>query len=224
MASVNKVIIVGNLGQDPEVRQFQNGGSVTHISVATSERWTDKATGQPKEQTEWHRISLFNRLGEIAAQYLRKGSSVYIEGSLHTRKWTDQQGVERYATEIRANQMQMLGGNTSMPQDRGLSDGHQNPAAYQGGHFSPQGQNFNQQANFAQSQANWQTGNPTANQQAAYQNTPNTNFNQSTTTPNYQGHTNTNQFMNTPPAAQAPKVDKAITPPMGGVMDDDMPF
>ena len=109
MASVNKVIIVGNLGNDPEVRQFQNGGKVATINVATSERWTDKTTGEQKEQTEWHRISLFNRLAEIAEQYLRKGSSVYIEGSLQTRKWTDAQGVERYTTEIKASSMQMLG-------------------------------------------------------------------------------------------------------------------
>lgn len=108
MASINKVIIVGRLGQDPEVRQFQNGGSLTSINVATSERWTDKNTGEQKEQTEWHRISLFNRLGEIAAQFLHKGSLVYIEGSLHTRKYTDQQGIERYSTEVRASQMQLL--------------------------------------------------------------------------------------------------------------------
>ena len=107
MASINKVTIIGHLGQDPEVRQFQNGGSLTSINVATSERWTDKNTGEQKEQTEWHRISLFNRLGEIAAQYLRKGMLVYIEGSLHTRKYTDAQGIERYSTEVRANQMQI---------------------------------------------------------------------------------------------------------------------
>ena len=109
MRGVNKVIIVGNLGSDPEVKQFANGGSVTRIAVATSEQWNDKQTGERREQTEWHRISLFNKLGEIAAQYLRKGSQVYIEGSLRTNKYTDQNGVERYATEIRADQMQMLG-------------------------------------------------------------------------------------------------------------------
>ena len=111
MRGVNKVIIVGNLGADPEVRQFGNGGSVTNISVATSERWTDKQTGEPKEQTEWHRVAMFNRLGEVAAQYLRKGSSVYVEGSLRTRKWQDENGNDRYSTEIRADSMQMLGGN-----------------------------------------------------------------------------------------------------------------
>lgn len=112
MRGINKVIIIGNLGADPEVRQFQNGGSVTNISVATSEQWTDKESGDKKESTEWHRISLFNRLGEIAGQFLRKGSKVYIEGSLRTRKYEDSDGQERYATEIRADQMQMLDGTS----------------------------------------------------------------------------------------------------------------
>ncbi len=111
MRGVNKTITLGTLGADPEVKQFSNGGSVTTISVATSEQWNDKQTGERREQTEWHRISLYQKLGEIAAQYLRKGSQVYIEGSLRTSKYTDQNGVERYATEIRADQMQMLGGN-----------------------------------------------------------------------------------------------------------------
>ena len=105
MRGVNKVIIIGNLGADPEARQFSNGGSVTNISVATSEQWTDKQSGEKREATEWHRIALFNRLGEIAAQYLRKGSKVYIEGSLRTRKYQDQSGQDRYITEIRAEQM-----------------------------------------------------------------------------------------------------------------------
>lgn len=110
MSGINKVIIVGYLGADPETRQFANGGCVANISVATSEKWTDKQTGESRELTEWHRISLFNRLGDIAAQYLKKGSQVYIEGSLRTRKWQDQNGQDRYITEIRANIMQMLGG------------------------------------------------------------------------------------------------------------------
>ena len=108
MRGVNKVIIIGNLGADPEARQFNNGGNVTNITVATSEQWTDKQSGEKREATEWHRISLFNRLGEIAAQYLRKGSKVYIEGSLRTRKYQDQSGQDRYVTEIRADQLQML--------------------------------------------------------------------------------------------------------------------
>lgn len=111
MRGVNKVIIIGNLGADPEARQFNNGGSVTNISVATSEQWTDKQSGEQREATEWHRVSLFNRLGEIAAQYLRKGSKVYIEGSLRTRKYQAPDGSDRYATEIRADQMQMLDSN-----------------------------------------------------------------------------------------------------------------
>ena len=111
MRGVNKVIIIGNLGADPEARQFNNGGSVTNISVATSEQWTDKQSGEKREATEWHRVSLFNRLGEIAAQYLRKGSKVYIEGSIRTRKYQAPDGSDRYATEIRADQMQMLDSN-----------------------------------------------------------------------------------------------------------------
>ena len=111
MRGVNKVIIIGNVGADPEARQFNNGGSVTNISVATSEQWTDKQSGEKREATEWHRVSLFNRLGEIAAQYLRKGSKVYIEGSLRTRKYQAPDGSDRYATEIRADQMQMLNNN-----------------------------------------------------------------------------------------------------------------
>lgn len=105
---VNKVIIIGNLGQDPEVRYMPSGGAVTNLSIATSESWKDKDTGQNQERTEWHRIALFNRLAEIAGEYLRKGSKVYIEGSLRTRKWQDKNGQDRYTTEIVANNMQML--------------------------------------------------------------------------------------------------------------------
>lgn len=111
MRGVNKVILVGTLGKDPETKTFPNGGSLTQFSIATSESWTDKNSGERKEQTEWHRIVLHNRLGEIAQQYLRKGSKVYIEGSLRTRQWTDQNGQERYTTEIRGEQMQMLDSN-----------------------------------------------------------------------------------------------------------------
>lgn len=110
MASVNKVIIVGNLGQDPETRYMPNGEAVTNISVATTESWKDKTSGDKKEITEWHRITFYRKLAEIAGQYLKKGSSCYIEGKLQTRKWTDKDGVERYTTEIIADTMQMLGG------------------------------------------------------------------------------------------------------------------
>ena len=108
MRGVNKVILVGTLGKDPETKTFANGGSLTQFSIATSESWTDKNSGERKEQTEWHNIVLQNRLGEIAQQYLKKGSKVYIEGSLNTRKWTDQNGQERYTTQIKGNQLQML--------------------------------------------------------------------------------------------------------------------
>lgn len=107
---VNKVILVGNLGNDPEIRNLNNGGSVTTISVATSESWKDKQTGENQERTEWHRVKFFGRLAEIAAEYLRKGKQVYIEGSIRTDKYTDKEGVERYSTDIIANEMQMLGG------------------------------------------------------------------------------------------------------------------
>ncbi len=107
---INKVILVGNLGNDPEVRYTPSGAAITTISVATSEQWTDKQSGQKQERTEWHRVKFFGRLAEIAAEYLRKGRQVYIEGSLRTDKYTDKQGVERYTTDIIANEMQMLGG------------------------------------------------------------------------------------------------------------------
>ena len=105
---VNKVTIVGNLGNDPETRYMPSGGAVTNITVATSETWKDKQTGQPQERTEWHRVVFFNRLAEIAAEYLHKGSKVYLEGALRTRKWQDKSGQDRYTTEIVAGEMQML--------------------------------------------------------------------------------------------------------------------
>ena len=141
---INKVILVGNLGNDPEHRMLPSGGAVTNISIATSEAWKDKNTGQQQERTEWHRVVFFNRLAEIAAEYLRKGSKVYVEGSLRTRKWQDQQsGQDRYSTEIVASEMQMLdsrggdGGSGGQSQGNygGASGGgfSQAPAAPQGG-------------------------------------------------------------------------------------------
>ena len=105
---VNKVILVGNMGQDPETRYLPSGGAVTNITLATSETWKDKTSGQQQERTEWHRVVFFNRLGEIAGEYLRKGSKVYVEGSLRTRKWQGKDGQDRYTTEIVASEMQML--------------------------------------------------------------------------------------------------------------------
>lgn len=107
---INKAIIVGTLGKDPETRYMPSGGAVTSITVATNENWTDKQTGQKQERTEWHNITFFGRLAEIAGEYLKKGSQVYIEGSLRTEKWQDKQGNDRYTTKIIANEMQMLGG------------------------------------------------------------------------------------------------------------------
>jgi single-strand DNA-binding protein len=125
MASVNKVILVGNLGRDPEMRTFPSGGRVCNVTLATSERWKDKQTGEMKEATEWHRVVFNGRLAEIAGEYLRKGSQVYIEGSLRTRKYTDQNGVEKYTTEIRADEMKMLGKREGMggPAPAGDDDG-----------------------------------------------------------------------------------------------------
>ena len=107
---INKVILVGNLGADPETRYMPSGSAVTNLSIATSEQWKDKQSGEQKERTEWHKVVMFDRLAEIAAEYLRKGSQVYVEGKLQTRKWQDRDGNDRWTTEVRANEMQMLGG------------------------------------------------------------------------------------------------------------------
>jgi len=107
---INKVIIVGNLGGDPETRYMPSGSAVTNLTVATNESWKDKQTGEQKDRTEWHKVAMFNRLAEVAAEYLRKGSQVYIEGKLRTRKWQDKNGQDRWTTEIIADEMQMLGG------------------------------------------------------------------------------------------------------------------
>lgn len=122
MASVNKVILLGNLGRDPETRYTSDGAAITNASIATTDKWKDKATGEMKEATEWHRLSFFGRLAEVAGEYLRKGSSVYVEGKLRTRKWTDKDGVEKYTTEVIVDNLQMLGkkqdGERQEPQER----------------------------------------------------------------------------------------------------------
>ncbi|MCY0854246.1 single-stranded DNA-binding protein [Cupriavidus sp. D39] len=122
MASINKVILVGNLGADPETRYLPSGDAVTNIRLATTDRYKDKTSGEMKESTEWHRIAFFGKLAEIAAEYLKKGSQVYIEGRIRTRKWTDQAGAEKYSTEIVAEQMQMLGSRQS--NGGGADDSH----------------------------------------------------------------------------------------------------
>lgn len=110
MASVNKVILVGNLGRDPEIRYSPNGGAICNVSIATTRQWKDKSSGERREETDWHRIVMFNRLAEIAGEYLKKGRSIYIEGRLQTRKWQDKDGKDQWTTEVVADQMQMLGG------------------------------------------------------------------------------------------------------------------
>ncbi len=140
MASVNKVIIVGNLGRDPEMRTFPSGDQVANVTIATTDKWKDRQTGEMKEATEWHRVVFNGRLAEIAGQYLRKGSQVYVEGSLRTRKWTDQAGVEKYSTEIRADQMQMLGSRQGMGgQGGGQQGGGYDDGGYGGGGGSDSG-------------------------------------------------------------------------------------
>src|SRR6202521_4297700 len=129
---INKVILVGNLGADPETRAMPSGTTVANLRIATSESWRDKQSGEQQERTEWHRVALFGRLAEIAGEYLRKGSQVYIEGSLRTRKWQDKQGNERYSTEIIGNELQMLGG-------RGGGGGGMGAGGESGGRSSPAG-------------------------------------------------------------------------------------
>lgn len=144
---INKVIIIGNLGKDPEFKFLPNGGSVANITVATSDSWKDKQTGEQKEKTEWHRVVMFGKLAEIAQQYLKKGSKVYLEGQLQTRKWTNQQGQDQYTTEI------VLQGYNGIMQ---MLDGKPNNGQQQGGGFSNQGQQQQapaQQGGFAQQQA-----------------------------------------------------------------------
>jgi single-strand DNA-binding protein len=138
--SVNKVIIVGNLGRDPEVRTFANGGKVVNLNIATSETWRDKASGEKKEKTEWHRVSILNEaLGKIAEQYLRKGSTVYIEGQLETRKWQDQSGVEKYSTEVvlrpYRGEMTLLGGRNEGGSGGGGGGGYEDRGGYEGGGY-----------------------------------------------------------------------------------------
>ena len=200
MRGANKTITLGTLGADPEVKQFSNGGSITTISVAVSEKWTDKQTGQPKENTEWLRIVFNNKLAEIAAQYLRKGSQVYIEGSLRTRKYQDQTGQDRYVTEIRADQMQMLGGNQSQ-QNNQASQGYQQPQQ------NPYAQNaLNTAQNVVQNapvgqaiNQHFSNGQPVP---PAYQNNP--------------------QFAPQNPNQQQPSFSQGV--PQGGVIDNDAPF
>lgn len=198
MRGVNKVILVGTLGKDPETKSFPNGGSITQFSIATSDSWTDKNTGERKEQTEWHRIVLNNRIGEIAQQYLRKGSKVYIEGSLRTRQWTDQNGQERYTTEIRGDQMQMLDSSNRQSSEPGMdqNSGYNQPRFNQQNQNAPQGSGYGQQSGGYGNQA--PQGNP-----GGYNNAP-------------------AQGGYAPAPQQAPKPQPAASAPSD--LDDDLPF
>ena len=170
MAGINKAIIVGRLGSDPESRPTQNGGIVVNFSIATSEKWTDKNTGQPQERTEWHSITCFNKVAELAAQYLKKGSQVYIEGKLRTDKYTDQNGIERSSTKIQADQLSFLGDSNGNGGNGNNTNYQRNATQGQGfGGQQQQPQNFgNQQQPFANQQQPQNFGNqqqPFANQQ-----------------------------------------------------------
>lgn len=240
--SVNKVILVGNLGNDPEVKQFENGGMIANVSIATSERWTDRNTGERKEHTEWHRVVFNNKLAEIAQQYLRKGSQVYVEGGLRTRKWTDPQtGQDRYSTEIRADSMQMLG--TRGGNDNGNGNVYQgNQSVYQ--NTRHQGGYDGRQQNHAQQNRHYGNPNQGGNQfggqpyaQGGQQSYPNQSapshhdeYNQDYA-PQAQGNpmAQNNSFQQ--PAVSAPKpntpapaANKNVINPAVGVTDDDMPF
>ena len=137
MASINKVIIVGNLGADPETKYLPSGDAVTNIRVATTDTWKDKASGEKKEATEWHRVAFFGRLAEIAGEYLKKGSQVYIEGSIRTRKWQDKDGQDRYSTEIRGDVMQMLGRREGGGEARALPERSESKAPAAAGAKKP---------------------------------------------------------------------------------------
>ena len=212
---INKVILVGNLGGDPETRYMPSGGAVTNITIATSESWKDKATGQPQERTEWHRVVFFNRLAEIAGEYLKKGSKVYVEGSLRTRKWQDQNtGQDRYTTEIVANEMQMLDSRGGQSMDGGFQQNNnfsQAPAAAPAApqQAAPQQQQAPQQAAPAPQQA--------APQQNFQQQAPQQNFQQPASAPQQ-------NFQQQAAPQQAPQQPQAA--PSGGFddFDDDIPF
>lgn len=207
MRGVNKVIIVGNTGNDPEVSQFQNGGSVATIAVATSEKYQNKQTGEWVENTEWHRVKAFGKLAEIIAQYVRKGTPIYIEGKLKTDKYTDKNGIERYATNIIADQMQMLGGNQNAQQNNG---GYQQ----QNNHQQPQPNAYAQAAlNTAQNVVQNTPVGQAINQQFA---------NGQSVPPAYQ---NNPQFAPNNPNQQQPNFNNNMQgEPKPSTVDDDIPF
>ena len=201
---VNKVILVGNLGQDPEVRYMPNGNAVANLSIATSESWKDQQ-GQMQERTEWHRLTMYRRLAEVAGEYLRKGSQIYVEGKLQTRKWQDQQGQDKYTTEIIVDQMQMLGGKGG-GQSEGGFQGQQRPAAAQ-----------QRPAQGGQDAGGQRSGGQNAGgQQPGYQQAPNQGYNQAP-----QGG-QPNQGFNQAPQGGQNKPAPMAEPDFD--FDDDIPF
>ena len=224
---VNKVILVGNLGQDPEVRYMPNGNGVANISIATTDSWKDKNTGQMQERTEWHRVVLFGKLAEVAGEYLRKGSQVYIEGRLQTRKWTDQSGQEKFTTEIvvdMGGQMQILGGRGE--QQGGGYQGGQSQGGYQGGQQQSSGYGSGQQMQQSNnnSYAPQQQSAPAQQQRPQQQSAPQQSNNQ------YGGGYGQQQNSAPQQGGFAPKPQNA---PQGGAsnpmeppidFDDDIPF
>ncbi|MCL1051102.1 single-stranded DNA-binding protein [Shewanella abyssi] len=220
---VNKVILVGNLGQDPEVRYMPNGNAVANITVATSESWKDQS-GQKQERTEWHRVVMFGKLAEITGEYLRKGSQVYLEGKLQTRKWKDQSGQDRYSTEVvvdQGGQMQMLGG-------RGQGQGQAPGAPAQGGYQQPQQQQAPQQGGYApkpQQAAPQQGGYAPKPQQAAPQQG---GYQQPQQSAPQQAAPAQGGYAPKPQAAPqqrpAPQPQQNVTPDLDDGWDDDIPF
>lgn len=173
---VNKVILVGNLGQDPEIRYMPNGSAVANISLATSETWKDKQSGQQQEKTEWHRVVLFQKLAEIVGEYCRKGSQIYIEGKLQTRKWTDQQGQEKYTTEIVIDgfdgKLQLLGGKSDNQQSGQSQGGYQGGQQQQSSHQQSGGYGAPQQQQSAPQQNSYQQAQQGGNYQGGQQQAP----------------------------------------------------
>lgn len=203
---VNKVILIGNVGGDPEVRYMPNGSAVTTITLATSESWKDKQTGQTQERTEWHRVVFFNRLGEIAGEYLRKGSKVYVEGALRTNKWQDQEGKDRYRTEIIGNEMQML--DSRGGSEGGYQGGQQQGGQQQGGGFQQGGQ---------QQQGGYQ-------QQAPQQQAPQQNYQQAPQQQAPQQNRAPQQQQQAPQQAAQQPQQAAKPAPNFDDFDDDIPF
>ncbi len=218
---VNKVILVGNLGQDPEVRYMPNGNAVTNISIATTDSWKDKNTGQMQERTEWHRVVLFGKLAEVAGEYLRKGSQVYIEGRLQTRKWTDQSGQEKFTTEVvvdMGGQMQMLGGRG---EGAGSNAGQGGYGNQQGGYnnAAPQQSAPQQAAPQQQNQGGYgQQGGYGGNQTPQQQNQGGYGQQQSNFAPKPQQSAPANNNQNAPAGGAA----NPMEPPID--FDDDIPF